>query len=142
MCPARFGIRWQFAKRSAGCGSDVDVSFPKFKTENRFSLAQTLSAMGMPDAFSAIRADFTGMTSNRPLSIDAVEHAALVEGDEKGTVAAAATTSISIGCAATPIPRPATFHADHPFVFLIRDNHSGTMLFLGRIIDPHTVRTL
>jgi len=113
----------------------VDVSFPKFKTETRFSLAQTLSAMGMPDAFTESRADFTGMTPKRPLFIDAVEHAALVEVDEKGTVAAAAT-SLSMGCAAHYVPPPATFHADHPFVFLIRDNQTGTILFLGRVIDP------
>jgi serpin B len=91
--------------------------------------------MGMPDAFSASRADFTGMTAERPLFIDAVEHAALVEVDEKGTVAAAAT-SVSFGCAAPSVPPPATFHADHPFIFLIRDNHTGTILFLGRIVDP------
>lgn len=114
----------------------VDVRFPKFKSDSRFSLRQTLSAMGMPDAFSQSRADFTGMTPQRPLFIDAVEHAAMVEVDEKGTVAAAAT-SVSFGCAAVgPPPPPAIFHADHPFVFLIRDNHTGTMLFLGRIIDP------
>jgi len=113
----------------------VDIRFPKFSTESRFSLRQTLSAMGMPDAFSASRADFTGMITNRPLFIDAVEHAALVEVDEKGTVAAAAT-SLSLSCAAPSVPPPATFYADHPFVFLIRDNPTGTILFLGRIMDP------
>jgi serpin B len=113
----------------------VDVRFPKFKTESRFSLKQTLSDMGMPDPFSESRADLTGMTPKRPLFIDAVEHAALVEVDEKGTVAAAAT-SVSLGCAVVGPPPPVTFHADHPFVFLIRDNHTGTILFLGRITDP------
>jgi len=113
----------------------VDVRFPKFSTESRFSLKQTLSAMGMPDAFSAPQANFTGMTSRRPLCIDAVEHAAVVEVDEKGTVAAAAT-SFSIACSQQTLPPPAIFHADHPFVFLIRDNHTGTILFLGRIVDP------
>jgi serpin B len=114
---------------------DVDVSFPKFRTETRFHLAQTLSAMGMPDAFNPGRADFTGMTTNRPLCLEAVEHAALVEVDEKGTVAAAAT-SLAISCAAHETPPPSAFHADHPFIFLIRDNHTGTILFLGRIMNP------
>jgi serpin B len=114
----------------------VDVRFPKFSNESRLSLKQTLSGMGMSDAFSENRADFTGMTPKRPMFIDAVEHAALVEVDEKGTVAAAAT-SVLFGCASVgPPARSATFHADHPFVFLIRDNHTGTMLFLGRVIDP------
>ena len=91
--------------------------------------------MGMLDALSASQADFTGMTAKRPLFINAVEHAALVEVDEEGTVAAAAT-SVSFGCAVSVQPPAATFHADHPFVFLIRDNHTGTILFLGRIVDP------
>ena len=113
----------------------VDVRFPKFSTDSRFSLKQTLSAMGMSDAFDASRADFTGMSPKRPLFIDAVEHAALVEVDEQGTVAAAAT-SVSFSCATSVPPPSATFHADHPFMFLIRDNHTGTILFLGRVVDP------
>jgi serpin B len=126
------------AKWIKGLGDrTVDVRFPKFSTECRFSLKQTLSAMGMSDAFSESRADFTGMTPKRPLFIDAVEHAAVVEVDEKGTVAAAATTSISMTCSTPSRPPPATFHADHPFVFLIRDNHTGTILFLGRIVHPN-----
>jgi serpin B len=113
----------------------VDVRLPKFSTDSRFPLKPTLSAMGMSDAFSESRADFSGMTPKRPLFIDAVEHAALIEVDEKGTVAAAAT-SVSFGCGVDNHASPATFHADHPFIFLIRDNHTGTILFLGRIIDP------
>lgn len=113
----------------------VDVRFPKFATDSRFSLKKTLVAMGMSDAFSN-RADFTGMTPKRPLCIDAVQHAAFVEVDEQGTVAAAAT-SISFGaCGGRVSPPSATFHADHPFIFLIRDNHTGTILFLGKIVDP------
>ena len=92
-------------------------------------------ANGMSDAFDPKRADFTGMTPKGPLFLDAVEHAAIVEVNEAGTVAAAATSS-SIGCAASMPPPPAQFHADHPFLFLIRDNHTGTVLFLGRIADP------
>ena len=113
----------------------VDVRFPKFTTGSRFSLPPTLSAMGMSDAFTESQADFSGMTPQRPLFITAVEHAALVEVDEQGTVAAA-TTSISIGCARSVQPLSATFRADHPFVYLIRDNHTGTILFVGRVVDP------
>ena len=114
----------------------VDVLFPKFAMESRFPLKQTLSTMGMSDAFSSSRADFTGMALEKPLYLDVVDHAALVEVDEQGTVAAAATTAVAIGCAAPSLPPPATFHADHPFIFLIRDNFTGTILFLGRVTDP------
>ena len=113
----------------------VDVRFPRFAAESRLSLKPALSAMGMSSAFNLDRADFTGMTPKRPLFIEAVEHAALVEVNEEGTVAAAAT-SVSFGCAASAPPPPAEFHADHPFVFLIRDNHTGSVLFLGRIVNP------
>lgn len=113
----------------------VDARFPKFKIDCRFALKQTLSAMGMSDAFSEGRADFTGMTPQRPMFVDAVDHAAIIEVDEKGTVAAAAT-SVSFGCATPSVPPPATFHADHPFIFLIRENRTGTILFLGRVMDP------
>jgi serpin B len=113
----------------------VDVRFPKFSIDSRFALNQTLSAMGMSDAFNKSRANFTGMAPDRPLLISALEHAALIEVDEQGTVAAAAT-HVSFACAKNMAPPPATFHADHPFVFLIRDNHTGTILFLGKILDP------
>jgi serpin B len=112
----------------------VDVLLPKFAMESRFSLKGMLAAMGMTDAFDE-RANFTGMTARGPLFINAVEHAALVEVDEQGTVAAAAT-SFSIGCSAPPRPPSATFHADHPFLFLIGDLRTWTILFLGRLAHP------
>lgn len=113
----------------------VNVTLPKFKMTSRFSLVATLSSMGMSDVFDEGRADFSGMTPLRPLFIDAVEHSAVVEVDEQGTVAAAAT-GVSGGCGAEVEPPSATFLADHPFVFLIRENHTGTILFLGRVVDP------
>lgn len=113
----------------------VDVIVPKFKITSQIGLESTLSSMGMTDAFDSGRADFSAMTPLRPLFIDAVEHSALVEVDEKGTVAAG-TTSIPLSCAAHVEPQSATFHADHPFVFLMRDNHTGTILFIGRVVDP------
>lgn len=113
----------------------VDVRLPKFAMESRFSLTEPLASMGMHDAFHGDRADFSGISSNRPLFIGAVEHAACIEVDEQGTVAAAAT-GISMGCAASAAPPPALFHADHPFLFLIRDNHTGTILFFGRVANP------
>jgi serpin B len=113
--------------------AEVDLLLPRFKINSRFSLTPTLAAMGMRDAFAPDRADFSGMTAQRPLFINLVEHAALVEVDEEGTVAAAAT-GISLGCAQRP--PPATFQADHPFVFLIFDRPSRTVLFMGKVTNP------
>ena len=87
----------------------------------------------MPDAFDEGRADFTGMTGQRPLLINVVEHAAMVEVDEEGTVAAA-STGASLGCA--QLPPPVSFHVDHPFIFLIRDKRTGTLLFVGKVTNP------
>lgn len=112
----------------------VDVRLPKLNIRSTFSLTPTLVAMGMPDAFEQSLADFAGMTPKRPFCITGVKHTALVEVDEEGTVAAAVTTTGG-GCHAGPPPRT-TFHADHPFIFLIRDNRTGTILFLGRVLDP------
>lgn len=113
----------------------VDVTVPKFKITSQIGLESTLSSLGMTDAFDPNRADFSAMTPLRPLFIDAVEHSALVEVDEKGTVATA-TTSISLSCEAHVQPQSATFKADHPFIFLIRENNTGTILFMGRVVDP------
>ena len=113
--------------------AEVDLLLPRFKINSRFALAPTLAGMGMRDAFDQASADFSGMTAQRPLFINLVEHAAVVEVDEEGTVAAAAT-GISFGCAQRP--QPATFHADHPFVFLIFDRPSRTVLFIGKVTNP------
>jgi serpin B len=112
---------------------EVQVFMPRFKTTSEFSLGDTLGAMGMPEAFSP-QADFSGMTGNRDLFISAVVHKAFVNVDEEGTEAAAATgvtmKLTSIG------PPPTVFKADHPFIFLIRDNLTGSILFLGRFENP------
>ena len=114
----------------------VNVSMPKFKVIAQFSLAKPLAAMGMTDAFSR-RADFSGMDGQRDLFISAVVHKAFVEVNESGTVAAAATGVVMRDMAVMMAPRPTPiFRADHPFIFLIRDSHSGSILFLGRMADP------
>jgi serpin B len=113
----------------------VTVFLPKFKLSAQFSLATPLAEMGMTDAFSP-NADFSGLDGARDLSLSAVVHKALVDVNEEGTEAAAAT-GVIIRSMAVMRPRPTPiFRADHPFMFLIRDNHSGSILFLGRLIDP------
>jgi len=87
------------------------------------------------DAFGS-KADFSGIDGARDLFISAVLHKAWVEVNEEGTEAAAATTTVmTLSVVRKPQPQP-VFRADHPFVFLIRDTRSGSLLFMGRLIDP------
>ena len=123
-------MRWQGQLRK----QKIELFFPKFKIEVQFNLGQTLSAMGMPDAFDPNRADFSAMIGKKDLFISAVIHKAFVEVNEEGTEAAAAT-GVVVGVTSIPPPSP-IFKADHPFVFFIRENASGSILFLGRVLDP------
>jgi serpin B len=113
---------------------EVMVFVPKFKMTSQFSLASVLISMGMKDAFFS-DADFSGINGKKDLFISAVIHKAYVEVNEEGTEAAAATGVVmrltSIGPAQIPV-----FRADHPFLFLIRDNLSGSILFIGRVENP------
>jgi serpin B len=110
----------------------VTVVLPRFKATSEFSLKGTLSSMGMPTAFTG-RADFSGMDGKRDLFLSAVVHKAFVDVNEQGTEAAAATGVVAKTVSAEII---ADFRADHPFVFLIRDQRSDSILFLGRLADP------
>jgi len=119
----------------------VAVSLPKFEIDppGAMGLSGVLSQLGMADAFSPAMADFTGI-ANPPdprdrLSISEVFHKAFVKVDEKGTEAAAAT-AVVMDRAGAVMARPAEFKADHPFLFFIRDNASGLVLFMGRVADP------
>jgi len=123
--------RWlaRFSKR------EVIVSIPKFKMTSQFSLSSVLKSMGMTTAFVPGVADFSGMNGKRDLFISAVIHKAYVEVNEEGTEAAAATAVTMKITIAEPLPMP-VFRADHPFLFLIRDNRSGSILFIGRVANP------
>ena len=111
----------------------VDVTLPKFKLTSEFTLNDVLSQMGMPIAFDRAKADFSGMTTRARLFISYVVHKAFVDVNEAGTEAAASTAVLMELVSA---PRPATFRADQPFVYLIRDNRTGSILFLGRVVNP------
>jgi serpin B len=111
---------------------EVAVTLPKFQLTSQFDLKGTLAAIGMGDAFTD-RADFSGMDGKRDLMLSAVVHKAFVDVNEEGTEAAAATGVVAVPTAA-PVRR--VFRADHPFVFLIRDSRSGSILFLGRVVNP------
>jgi serpin B len=110
----------------------VQVSLPKFKLTAEFELADVLAALGMHDAFGPA-ADFSGMTTRDRLYISAVVHKAFIDLNEAGTEAAAATAVIMDRASAVPSD---DFKADHPFVYLIKDNRTGAILFMGRVVNP------
>ena len=116
----------------------VEVYCPRFTLESSFDLKEILSKMGMSDAFIQPKADFSGLDGIRGLFISGVFHKAWGEINEAGTEAAAATAQlIALGCDEGPPPAPPpVFRADHPFIFLIRDTDSGSLLFVGRLADP------
>jgi serpin B len=113
---------------------EVDVFLPRFKLETKYSLNDSLALLGMPSAFNPSVADFSGMSGARDLYISSVIHQAFVEVNEEGTEAAAATGVVMTGMA-MPMMKP-LFRADHPFLFLIKDNETGAVLFMGRVVDP------
>jgi serpin B len=115
-------------------GRQVNLTMPKFEFESEFSLRETLSAMGMPIAFSG-SADFSGMTGNRDLFIAEVIHKSFVSVDEAGTEAAAAT-AVVMELTAAPPGEPVEVTIDRPFIFLIRDIETGAVLFVGRVVNP------
>ena len=108
----------------------ISLCMPRFEYASEFDLKATLVGLGMPDAFVFGTADFSGMDGTRELFIGDVFHKAFVSVDENGTEAAAATAA-PIPCALLPVLR-----LDHPFIFLIRDIETGTILFMGRVMDP------
>ena len=112
----------------------VALSLPRFKFESEFDLGNVLAGMGMPAAFSSQQADFSGMTGDRDLSISRVVHKAFVGVDEAGTEAAAATAVIMRATAMPVMPQEVT--VDRPFIFLIRDIQTGSVIFVGRVVNP------
>jgi serpin B len=111
---------------------EVNVHLPKFKITCDLTLNEPLKKLGMNSAFSP-GADFTGMSRRSNLYITAVVHKAFVDVNEKGTEAAAAT-GVVVGDEA--MHEEIHFRADRPFLFVIRHETSGTILFVGRVADP------
>ncbi|MHA1558219.1 MAG: serpin family protein, partial [Alphaproteobacteria bacterium] len=114
----------------------VIIGIPKFKIDFYVDLSKVLEAMGMEESFSD-NADFSGITGYKDLKIDKVVHKAFIEVNESGTEAAAATAVIMIEKSSTANPKPPTrFIADHPFIYLIKDNKTGAILFMGKVVNP------
>ncbi|MHA1476223.1 MAG: serpin family protein [Promethearchaeota archaeon] len=110
-----------------------NVYLPKFEFDTKYFMKDTLISLGMPTAFSG-SANFSGMTLAEQLFIDEVIHQAYIKVDEEGTEAAAATVVIT-KFTSMPAPKP-VFNADHPFIFLIQEQETGNILFMGRVTDP------
>jgi serpin B len=111
----------------------VEVKIPKFKFATRYYLDQLLPQLGMSDAFSDTKADFSGITGKRDLHIDHVIHQAVIDVNEEGSEAAAAT-AVVMGIKSMSFDP--VFQADHPFIFAIIHQATGLVLFLGRVADP------
>jgi serpin B len=111
---------------------EVAVHLPRFTVRSQFGLEGVLQSLGMENAFGD--ADFSGMDGTKALYISAVIHQAFVDVNEEGTEAAAAT-AVVMAVRSIPEPPP-VFRADHPFIFVIRENRTGSILFLGRVSNP------
>jgi serpin B len=116
-------------KRDAG----IRLRMPKFTFRSQNALRPALSALGMPTAFSD-RAEFSGISKADRMQIQDVVHEAFIAVDEEGTEAAAATAVI-FGVTSAP-SKTVDLTIDRPFLFAIRDDATGAILFLGRVVDP------
>jgi serpin B len=117
---------------------DVDLTLPRFSAETRVDLASMLAAMGMPTLFDRNGADLSGITTVERLYVAKVIHQANIDVVEQGVTAAAVTpVSIRAGSAGpVATPRHVQFHVDKPFLYFIREESTGAVLFMGRIGDP------
>uniref|UniRef100_A0A4W6G1X2 Serpin B6 n=1 Tax=Lates calcarifer TaxID=8187 RepID=A0A4W6G1X2_LATCA len=113
--------------------TEVEVRLPRFKMEETYDLNKVLIGMGMVDAFSREKSDFSGMSSAIDLFLSKVVHKAFIEVNEEGTEAAAATAA---AMSERSLMIPAMFIADHPFLFFIRHNTTMSVLFAGRFCSP------
>ena len=110
---------------------NLTVNLPRLSLEYKTSLADALAAMGMTDAFSPARADFSRINPNRQLYVSDVLHKTMLKVDEEGTEAAAVTAVI---VETTSITQPPVFRVDRPFLLAIRERHTGSILFIGKVM--------
>lgn len=117
---------------------EVIIQIPKFEVRTNYELIRPLVSMGVKDVFNDTTSDLSGMAKLEPdqrLWVEKAVQSAYVKVNEEGTEAAAVTAIASSFTDSIP-PPPIVFIADHPFLFLIQDDESGTILFIGRMSDP------
>ena len=112
----------------------IAFSIPKFKIEDNYQLKNVFEKMGMKKPFSK-KANFSRMTGNKDLKISKIIHKSFIEIDEKGTEAAAATAVVINRKGGQP-NMPVSFKADHSFIFIIKDNRTNSILFMGHVVKP------
>lgn len=114
----------------------VELHLPKFKLESEYELSNYLKELGLVSVFNS-SADFSGITGKKEIQISNVLHKAIIEVNESGTEASAATAVITSRSAVIgKESKPIIFKADHPFIFLIREKSTGTILFMGNLAKP------
>ncbi|KAI4805364.1 hypothetical protein KUCAC02_009986 [Chaenocephalus aceratus] len=109
----------------------MDVFLPRFRMQNKFNLRSVLPAMGISDAFNPTAADFSEISAEESLYVSDAFHEVRIEVTEDGTKAAAATAMVLLKRSRAPV-----FKADRPFLFLIRQVNTGSILFMGRVMNP------
>ncbi len=130
------GSWWQQTVPSAFSPMQGTIDLPKFSLNFSVGMIPALESMGITNAFSSEAADFSGITTTEQLYISQVNQQAVVEVDEKGTVAAAVTT-VTVAAGAVPQPgTPFVMNVDRPFVFFIEDLQTKTVLFSGTVLNP------
>jgi serpin B len=118
------------------CTNDLGlVSIPRFGIESRFDLGKVLSEIGMSGAFIEKEADLSALSQVKPIAISALLHGASISVDEAGVETAAESLSYNRG-PFPELPKGTNFKVDRPFVLIIRDNVSGTILFMGQVVNP------
>ena len=123
----------QAALASLATTKDVELFLPRFSFSTRLVLNPVLTGLGMSDVFRADRANLSGVDGAQDLSVSVVVQQAMIEVDEQGTVAAAAT---GVGVITAVAQTPSAVHVDHPFLFVLRDTRTGSVLFMGHVEDP------
>lgn len=113
--------------------TDVEVFLPKFKLQEDYDMKSVFQRLGVVDVFQEDKADLSGMSPERNLCVSKFVHKSVVEINEEGTEAAAASSAVIELCCASSVP---TFCADHPFLFFIRHNKTNSILFCGRFSSP------
>merc|ERR1711974_355030 len=115
----------------------VHVNLPKFRIESAHDqLKDVLEALGMREMFIERNADLSGMTWRKKLHVDQVIQKAMIEVNEEGSIAAAASAVI-VRMGRSLRSRPQEFNANHPFLFFLRDLQTGMLLFQGRVVTPN-----
>ncbi|XP_077435456.1 putative serpin E3 isoform X2 [Vanacampus margaritifer] len=109
----------------------MDVFLPRFKMHSKVNLRSTLPTMGIADTFSPSDADFSGISAEDSLYVSDAFHDVTIEVTEEGTKAAAATAMVLLKRSRSPV-----FKADRPFLFLLRHVKTGSILFMGRVMNP------